>query len=293
VAQTFLQKIKCSRWKTLPAKPNPKLEEVLDIFGLILAGELRPETVIFLDLEYNLITRRIYEVGICDGFGNLVVDCFTQLSEQELRRTQVNSANSWFSKNFKLEEVLTFNLCRHKHNQSAMDVHDLIKEIKLRGITTDAKVVVWASTCSDLTYLTEWFAAEGYHDVLPPKKNCLTLVHPFRQLLDMFPEGKHFPARLPNLFPLFYSPRHQLSGRNHVAFIDALQTRLMLYAFRQLRVPHTARDKNWKMTEDEIGDRQASLFEFGVPKAPTKRKADEAVRDNDLLVRTPNKLRKV
>src|SRR5436190_359069 len=48
VAQTFLQKIKCSRWKTLPAKPNPKLEEVLDIFGLILAGELRPETVIFL-----------------------------------------------------------------------------------------------------------------------------------------------------------------------------------------------------------------------------------------------------
>jgi hypothetical protein len=38
----------------------------------------------------------------------------------------------------------------------------------------------------------------------------------------------------------------------------------MLYAFRQLRVPLTARDKGWKMTEDEIGGRQASLFEFGV-----------------------------
>ena len=85
-----------------------------------------------------------------------------------------------------------FDLRCQEHKPLAMDVHDLVKEVNRRGITMDTKAVVWASTCNDLSYLKKWFAVEGYGNVLPPNENCLPLVHPFRQQLDMFTQGKHF-----------------------------------------------------------------------------------------------------
>ena len=53
----------------------------------------------------------------------------------------------------------------------------------------------------------------------------------------------------------------------------------MLYAFRQLRIPHEKRGKDWKMVEDERGKRQGILSDFGIANVPEKRKAKETVME--------------
>lgn len=39
----------------------------------------------FLDLENDTTTRRVYEVGMCDAWDNKVVNYFTCLSDEEMK----------------------------------------------------------------------------------------------------------------------------------------------------------------------------------------------------------------
>ena len=60
------------------------------------------------------------------------------------------------------------------------------------------------------------------------------MVQPFRTNIGKLTDGRSFPLRLEILFSLFYDDRHELSGRNHHALVDAQQTRLMFIHFINL-----------------------------------------------------------
>ena len=69
-------------WAHLHSYPSER-----STFEAVVRGKLPPGALMFLDLEYDTTTRRVYEVGMCDAWGNKVVDCFTYLSDEEMKRT--------------------------------------------------------------------------------------------------------------------------------------------------------------------------------------------------------------
>jgi hypothetical protein len=46
------------------------------IYDEILAHKMPPGMLRFLDLEYNTVTGRVHEVGMCDAMGHVTMDCF-------------------------------------------------------------------------------------------------------------------------------------------------------------------------------------------------------------------------
>jgi hypothetical protein len=200
----------------------------MSIFEAVTRGESSPRDLMFLDLEYDTTTRRVYEVGMCDAWGKKAVDCFIHLSNSEINRTSVASHHPYPVK-FNLQNRKAAYKRRHCHG--TLDVHQLVRHLKKAGITSKTVMIVWATNYLDLSALREWFEAEGYSDILPPDSNCVGMVRPFRETLGKLLDGTSFPLRLPILFPLFHGIRHKLAGLNHHALVDAQQTRLIFQNF--------------------------------------------------------------
>ena len=80
--QEHLQAATTRKWQV-----GAEVQQAWSIFEAVVRGKLSPGGLMFLDLEYDTTTRRVYEVGMCDAWGNKVVDCFTYLSDEEMKRT--------------------------------------------------------------------------------------------------------------------------------------------------------------------------------------------------------------
>jgi hypothetical protein len=181
-------------------EPGCELQSDMQFYDMILASEVPPTRLIFLDLEYSIHTGRIHEVGIWDANGDDIVDCATRLSEEELARTEPMTQIG------KLEKVIEQwhvpAVQRHQHKHDSLDIDQLVEQIRQSGITTDTKVVVWACSTADLSLLRRWFEAEGHKNVLPLDSQCIRLLQSFRSNLPRFsPSIKTgFPLQLPILF---------------------------------------------------------------------------------------------
>lgn len=141
-------------------------------------------------------------------------------------------ASNDFIRNFSVRKRRAAKVRNHAHGH--MNVHHLVQRIRNAGVTPDMTVVVWATNYRDLSSFRDWFKAQGYSNILPPDSNCVTMVQTFRLNIGRLSDGRSFPLRLKILFSLFYGSRHELSGRNHHALVDAQQTRLMLMRFMTL-----------------------------------------------------------
>ena len=251
--QEHLQAATTRKWQV-----GAEVQQAWSIFEAVVRGKLPPEGLMFLDLEYDTTTRRVYEVGMCDAWGNKVVDCFTYLSDEEMKRTTVASSYAY---------PLKFNLLNRKaaerrhHCHGTMDVHQLVKHLQKAGVTPETIMIVWATNNWDLSTIREWFEAEGYSDILPPDSKCVGMVRPFRANLGKLSDGTPFPLRLPILFPLFHSTRHELAGRNHHALVDAQQTCLIFRSFIALCKDPSAPDMPLQYRDDR-GLLQKSLLDF-------------------------------
>jgi hypothetical protein len=253
MVQEHLQAATTRKWQA-----GAEVQQAWSTFEAVVRGKLPPGALMFLDLEYDTTTRRVYEVGMCDAWGNKVVDCFTYLSDEEMKRTTVVSNHTYPPK---------FNLLNRKaakkrqHFHGTMDVHQLVKHLQKVGVTPETVMIVWATNNWDLSTIREWFEAEGYSDVLPRDWKCVGMVRPFRANLGKLSDGTPFPLRLPILFPLFHGTRHELAGRNHHALVDAQQTRLMFWSFIALCKDLSAPDKPFQYKDDR-GVRQKSLLDY-------------------------------
>jgi hypothetical protein len=131
-----------------------------------------------LDLEYDTTTRRVYETGMCDAWGNKAVDCFTYLSDEEMKRTTVV-----FQPYF-IRQSSTSSTERPRRSASISMARwmsiNLVKHLQKVGITPETVMIVWATNNWDLSTLREWFEAEGYSDVLPRDWKRVGMVWPFR-----------------------------------------------------------------------------------------------------------------
>jgi hypothetical protein len=251
--QEHLQAATTRKWQA-----GAEVQQAWSTFEAVVRGKLSPGGLMFLDLEYDTTTRRVYEVGMCDAWGTKVTDCFIHLSDEEIKRTTVASNYAYPPK---------FNLLNRKaakkrqHYHGTMDVHQLVKHLQKAGVTPETVMIVWATNNWDLSTLREWFEAEGYSDVLPPDSKCVRMVQPFRVNLGKLLDGTSFPLRLQILFPLFHGTRHELAGRNHHALVDAQQTRLMFRSFIALCKDLSAPDMPLQYRDDG-GVLQKSLLDF-------------------------------
>jgi hypothetical protein len=145
ILQDLLQKAASRQWI-----PSPKVREAMRIYDKILACKMPPGMLRFLDLEYNPVTGRVHEVGMCDAMGNVTIDCFTQLSDAELERTSSSNVN------YLGNMIATLHLKaikNHQHSQATLDVHQIATQLREEGVSPGTTVVVWATNWSDLKCL--------------------------------------------------------------------------------------------------------------------------------------------
>jgi hypothetical protein len=268
ILQDLLQKAASRQWIL-----SPKVQEAMRIYEKILAREMPPGMLRFLDLEYSPVTGRVHEVGMCDAMGNVTMDCFTQLSDAELKRTSSSNVN--YLGNM-ISTLHVKAITGHQHSQATKTAHQIATQLSEEGVTPETIVVVWATNWSDVRFLREWLEAEGYSDIFPPNSRCVTMVHAFWDNLGKLPNGKKFPTSLPVLFPLLYGTSHELYGRNHHALADTLQLRLMFQALQQLCRPLSDRERRWQVPDD-AGIRQKKLVDYW-PKL-SKRKGNDDIND--------------
>jgi len=233
-----------------------KMQQVFREFDNILAGTMSPERIVFLDLEYDVHTYRVHEIGLCDALGNIIIDCFALLSDAEIQRT--SGGPTWSKLNQAFSVIMRKTSKNRQHIHGAMDVHRLAEHLRNSGITPDTTVIVWATNYNDLRSLRSWLDAEGYRDIFPLDSKCVRMIHLFRKNLRKLLNGMPFPLRLPFLFPLFHGIHHELSGRNHHALVDAQQTRLMFQAFKALCTDVSERRESWSF-RDSAGVTQNSI----------------------------------
>ena len=203
---------------------NFPVDQAWRILKGVVDGEIPSGRLIFLDIEYDVSSHRVHEVGMCDARGETIVDCFTSLSTAEWERTTLSpELQNDFIASFAVANRRAAKLRNHTHG--FMNVHQLVQQVRNVGITPETVVIVWATNYRDLSSIRDWFEAEGYYNILPSDSNCVSMVQPFRTNIGKLPDGRRFPLRLEILFSLFYDNRHELSGRNHHALVDAQQTR--------------------------------------------------------------------
>ena len=88
--QEHLQAATTRKWQA-----GAEVQQAWSTFDAVVRGKLPRGALMFLDLEYDTTTRRVYEVGMCDAWGSKVVDCFTYLSDEEMKRTTVVSNHTY------------------------------------------------------------------------------------------------------------------------------------------------------------------------------------------------------
>jgi len=245
-------------------KPSVGMRRVFKLLNLCLAGQGNLSQLRFLDLEYNIETGRIYEVGMCNALRQRTMDCHTRLSPRELAMT--TPPNYSFSSVIgKRHEAA----CQaHNCMQGSLDAHQVAKELKKQGVTPQTVFVVWALNKSDLRALRQWLEAEGHSGILPQEENCVMATLEFRNNLTRakLENGKSFPCKLAVIFPVLFETRHQLYGRNHHALVDTMQLYLMTRAFMELCLKPSDRQKDWldKLRKLPIGNekQQGSLDNY-------------------------------
>src|SRR5271155_4838916 len=74
---------------------------------------------------------------------------------------------------------------------------EVVEIIIKAGITPKSIIVVWHTSSMDLDLLRELLESAGYFDILPPKANCIPVIHHFRPGLPRNPKtGKKVSCKL-------------------------------------------------------------------------------------------------
>jgi hypothetical protein len=207
-----------------------------DAFEKVLAGK----DAYLLDLEFSSISRKVFEVGLCDYHpGEVLVDARIDhdCPDEELYEPSgLGKLKPGATYSYQLQLSKRFGRGVYGKDRHLRDVHYVATQIRESGITPDSILFVWHTNYFDLTLLVEWLAENGYHNLLPPRENCIRMVNLYRENL-----GEGCSLKLDLVFPMIFEG-HALVGQNHRAVSDCQQLRLMVQLFEQLCKPASERD---------------------------------------------------
>ncbi|KGO65779.1 Zinc finger, C2H2 [Penicillium italicum] len=191
-----------------------------------------------IDLEANLSSGEVFQIGLADLRGEKVLDCLTQYSEGI-----ITSSSSSRSALQTWQQVTNETKVRGYYTQDkTLDAKGVVTKLQEAGISNKTMFLSWASWCFDLSHLRDWLGKEGFDDVLPGNANLCLLYHEFRinikrVLGTSCYRGRAFPLSLPALFPLLFGVNDPLAGQNHHALVDAQQLSQMARVFIDLCKP--------------------------------------------------------
>ncbi|KAF5603961.1 Threonyl alanyl tRNA synthetase SAD [Fusarium pseudocircinatum] len=240
--------------------------KVLALMDSIKAGKSPASALGFVDLEYNIFTGRVFEIGMCDTYGTKTMDCRTLYGSEALRAISQTSSTA----DLNMDRMIMSSVKAHYCTQGSRTAKQVADELKRQGISQEAYFIAWHFHTDDLSRLREWLESEGEYGVLPPNSQCIPLIPYFQRNLQgaKLSNNKRFPLTLPILFPIMMGTDHVLAGRNHHALVDAQQQQFMMAIFRVLCLSPQNRPDGWleQFSQDPSshrpGLRQAFLESF-------------------------------
>jgi len=140
--------------------------------------------VVCLDLEFSSISRKVFEVGLCEyPSGKELVNARIKhdCTELELHQSSKSMRNRPFSFAIsKRASTLVYGKDRTKCTD-LVDVHNIAAQFREHGITPQSIILTWHLNTMDLVLLKEFFEEAGYYDILPPNENCIPMIPQFQK----------------------------------------------------------------------------------------------------------------
>ncbi|KAJ6149227.1 hypothetical protein N7471_000426 [Penicillium samsonianum] len=238
-------------------------------------ADIRASEMVCIDLETNLFSREVLQIGLTDLEGRGVLDCLTEYGDGSIApsSSRLSAPATWRQIEWKKKVKAYFT------HDGTLDAKGVVEKLQYFGISNKPFFLSWASWCFDLSYLRDWLRQEGYRNVLPGDGNVWLLLSEFRKNVERAIgttcyRDRGFPLSLPVVFTVLFGDNHPLSGRNHNALVDAQQLSLMARLFIDLC---KAPDKRVHWQESGIkglgmGKRQKLVEEY-FPKESPKKKA--------------------
>jgi hypothetical protein len=239
------------QWEVPPPSRCSDFHQVLRRLDQIEKGEMPPESLVCMDLEFNNRScwAEVHEVSIVTlSSGEVLLDAVLERSIRDenttRRRSRPENTDLYyycfdrhaFTPRFKRPP-------RDKHYYGVQSLATKLQAI----IHPETVIITWHNSPTDLTVLRTFMEINGHsmNNVLPPNTSCVPIIPQFSNNLGRLPSGQQFCCRLEVIFPLFF-PNHKLCGNNHTAIIDTLQLRLMVLTFLELLKPPHKRHHWWR-----------------------------------------------
>jgi hypothetical protein len=217
---------------------------VTDCLADIEAGRMPASSLLCMDLEFNPLNHKVYEIAICElTTGTVLMDVRVKLDAK---------APKQYSRNFQTA-LLPFKFI--KGNEQNPQTHHTgqiinaaqVAQLLSRFMEPETIILTWHTAATDLRILRRFLAAneQDTEGIIPDDDHYIFMIPYFKQNLGILPNGRRFPCNLPILFPLFF-PQHRLIGQNHRALPDTMQLRLLTLAFLELTKPVDNRADVWR-----------------------------------------------
>lgn len=269
-------------WESTPA-----MDKMLQLMASCHADPNRRENLMFLDLEFWLNGGRIYELAICNAFGEKIIDCHPLMTDDEEASLRSLFFETTLTEAVRVPQDATIGSAKKKLESvcldNFLDVHQVAKKLREQGVSPQTTFVAWGTTKLDMTLLRRWLEAGGYDDILPEGEDCVLLpLYTFRDTfkrLGLKVAGKTVPCELELLFPAILGLAHPLTFKNHHALIDTFQLWLVTKALLELLKKPSERTPNWlkDLSEKRMisGKIQTTLDEFLHPRNEIDNEAGE------------------
>lgn len=157
---------------------EPAMGKVLALMDSIGAGKSPVSALRFVDLEYNIFTGRVFEIGMCDAYGTKTMDCRTLYGSKALRAISQKSSTA----DCNMDRMMMKSVQAHHCTQGPKTAKQIADELRRQGISQETYFIVWHFHTDDLSRLRERLESEGECGILPRLP-----VHPIDPLLSEKP----------------------------------------------------------------------------------------------------------
>lgn len=174
-------------------KASPEMKKFLRLFDSIRAGDTLPSKLMFLDLEFNTKTRKLYEVGMCDANGVITMDCLTKYSPGAQKSSSANPDRQTAY----IDQLIQNSTQNHNCRDGRMTARQIADRLKEQGVTPDTLIVTWHHYAADLSALRDGSRQRVilafYHGMpnasQPFRISVPTLLWQYRMMTSHFPSA--------------------------------------------------------------------------------------------------------
>ncbi|KAG6368511.1 hypothetical protein INS49_002721 [Diaporthe citri] len=101
----------------------------------------------FVDLEYNIFTGRVFEIGMYDAYGTKTMDCRTLYGSKALRAIIQKSSTA----DCNMDRMMMKSVQAHHSTQGSKTAKQIADELRRQGISQETYFIVWHFHTDDLS----------------------------------------------------------------------------------------------------------------------------------------------